>query len=882
MPPQQRPQQRRHSKGERRNNVGKAGWKPDSSTRSCLGCKARFSLTLRKHHCRRCGNIFCKNCAAERRVLHQKYGYGSTPQRQCKLCTSFDEQLLEIQLDEAEGRTALQEKNFVTWQTPVLQIISGLILAATPNISTEVNSPHHTPSPVLDEPGLNKAPTTPRESSPEPVSSELLSQQRTKDLFIDPALIKAALGFVTTLSSAGTNLQRDRRLNLKYQKAIFSQPEVTAYFATSFPSVDIDVFWEILKRASVFDHVTEKCYRFNEAIVSKCKDLYVDDDTPIIVGSVVVEKSEQSCEYCVIEMNAIEGTAILLKLDSTTFTKNILDLEISPFSGVTAALPKLLCGTVLDLDGEPVELGDLRPEFIRTVLLFMKHVTHNLLGENTISMKMFPDSFIGEATVEWLTTSWDLSENDAVDFCEVLHRMGFFESVAERSVFDGTYQLFKPTPSILKSLEDTIEHVKPLTNKQTSLSSNVSGNTVLVIQPGRNRHREGHVVDGLKNGMIKVQFSNGDSWVFSDNELIPSPAVECLEVTKDEGAGLTNPAVGALARMFASGMQRHIKKIQWQGTTRYTNAFNSDDAITWLSKAFPSLSTPNAVDVLELLRSAGLFSHGSPSEADSPIKKNNYYKFQIGAMKLLDQYVVEAKGQDTDVSRILHEILVKGTARKKPLSSSIKLRRQSQPPPQSSVLDIGMGGSSMFSSPAGRRRPGSLPINRYDGFTDILKEGFLMKKSDRDGTWSLQRYVLTSDGSLERHAPRIKVISGTRLRRVPEDDGDDIWIEPASFAEVDELLTLIAPATSNGFQRVKREGVEGYIRCYNFTSIPALHSCMRTSEVAAATSLVLPKEEGDNESTWGFGLVVKEGKHTHYLCAQTKGDRDRWINMIQQ
>ena len=40
----------------------KLHWMPDSSTNSCSSCNLKFNLFWRRHHCRKCGFIFCNNC----------------------------------------------------------------------------------------------------------------------------------------------------------------------------------------------------------------------------------------------------------------------------------------------------------------------------------------------------------------------------------------------------------------------------------------------------------------------------------------------------------------------------------------------------------------------------------------------------------------------------------------------------------------------------------------------------------------------------------------------------------------------------------------------------------------------------------------------------
>ncbi|XP_022142344.1 uncharacterized protein LOC111012486 isoform X2 [Momordica charantia] len=61
-------------------------WVVDAS--HCQGCSSQFTFINRKHHCRRCGGIFCNSCTQQRMVLR---GQGDSPVRICEPCKKLEE-----------------------------------------------------------------------------------------------------------------------------------------------------------------------------------------------------------------------------------------------------------------------------------------------------------------------------------------------------------------------------------------------------------------------------------------------------------------------------------------------------------------------------------------------------------------------------------------------------------------------------------------------------------------------------------------------------------------------------------------------------------------------------------------------------------------------
>lgn len=60
-------------------------WVQDETVEECFVCHTRFWMLLRKHHCRKCGNVICKNCS-EKKIFIPAYGYTKSPVRVCDSC----------------------------------------------------------------------------------------------------------------------------------------------------------------------------------------------------------------------------------------------------------------------------------------------------------------------------------------------------------------------------------------------------------------------------------------------------------------------------------------------------------------------------------------------------------------------------------------------------------------------------------------------------------------------------------------------------------------------------------------------------------------------------------------------------------------------------
>ena len=64
----------------------KQPWRHDTLANKCMNCNKPFGVLTRKHHCRKCGDIFCNKCSKSKKVVE---GWGGEKQRVCDKCAAI-------------------------------------------------------------------------------------------------------------------------------------------------------------------------------------------------------------------------------------------------------------------------------------------------------------------------------------------------------------------------------------------------------------------------------------------------------------------------------------------------------------------------------------------------------------------------------------------------------------------------------------------------------------------------------------------------------------------------------------------------------------------------------------------------------------------------
>jgi len=106
-------------------------WVKDKAVYWCKQCQTDFSIVVRRHHCRHCGQVFCGECTRNKRTLI-KFGYVK-PVRLCNKCNSmcFKSDLLLNAVGLNDLNTVLKiceegcDTNFATTVFPPLTIAAN-------------------------------------------------------------------------------------------------------------------------------------------------------------------------------------------------------------------------------------------------------------------------------------------------------------------------------------------------------------------------------------------------------------------------------------------------------------------------------------------------------------------------------------------------------------------------------------------------------------------------------------------------------------------------------------------------------------------------------------------------------------------------------------
>ena len=94
-------------------------WQPDAEAPACNGCRSAFSMLRRRHHCRKCGKVFCHSCAPRAWVRICGTCKASLPKLSTEIVSQFLAPL--CRLLQEEGLTRAATLDVVTEEGQVTQ-----------------------------------------------------------------------------------------------------------------------------------------------------------------------------------------------------------------------------------------------------------------------------------------------------------------------------------------------------------------------------------------------------------------------------------------------------------------------------------------------------------------------------------------------------------------------------------------------------------------------------------------------------------------------------------------------------------------------------------------------------------------------------------------
>ncbi|KAI8832206.1 hypothetical protein BC829DRAFT_408812 [Chytridium lagenaria] len=119
-------------------------WQPDATASSCSGCSKRFSLFVRRHHCRCCGKVFCDLCTSRRWNIPSASHFSLS--RVCSPCfSSLSRGVTRLPTHPGHPPTIRQESapELMTPQVALTSLAATISTAASSaftQLSTSINS----------------------------------------------------------------------------------------------------------------------------------------------------------------------------------------------------------------------------------------------------------------------------------------------------------------------------------------------------------------------------------------------------------------------------------------------------------------------------------------------------------------------------------------------------------------------------------------------------------------------------------------------------------------------------------------------------------------------------------------------------------------------
>ncbi|XP_026213559.1 pleckstrin homology domain-containing family F member 1-like [Anabas testudineus] len=82
-------------------------WIPDQTSYKCMRCLHNFSLTKRRHHCRKCGFLVCNSCSKQREVID--HIHPTKRLRVCSLCYIRKEEDVSRSRGDSTGKNSSED-----------------------------------------------------------------------------------------------------------------------------------------------------------------------------------------------------------------------------------------------------------------------------------------------------------------------------------------------------------------------------------------------------------------------------------------------------------------------------------------------------------------------------------------------------------------------------------------------------------------------------------------------------------------------------------------------------------------------------------------------------------------------------------------------------